>query len=189
MEVVNEMGVLVEFARQAEEAGFRILHVQIAFPDAIVERDNIEYRAELEYRAKNFLHHGHDPRVCDLIICWENDYPDSVLPVLALSEAGWQGTDLTLPSEQERELAYWMQRARRAEAQLRQLPSDEVRSDRSPNELKNELLNYLAEHPTASLNEMATRIGRGKTTAHNYVQELQEMGRLARAENGWVVTR
>jgi hypothetical protein len=41
-------------------------------------------RIEFEYRSRNFLTHKHDARQCDLIVCWEDDWPDSPLEVLEL---------------------------------------------------------------------------------------------------------
>ncbi|HRQ42405.1 MAG TPA: HNH endonuclease [Chloroflexota bacterium] len=49
------------------------------------------------------------------------------------------------------------------------------------------LLDYLAEHPDASLSEMGEAIGRAKSTAGVYVNELQDAGRLHQNGNGWEV--
>ena len=111
----NELGVIVLFAQQTGTADFTIVEIQSSFPDAIVEKDGQRYRAEFEHLASNFQQHRHDARSCDLVICWENDWPDCILPVLALSEEGWQNTPLDLPTKTEREAAYWKQRALRAE--------------------------------------------------------------------------
>lgn len=111
----NELGVIVLFAKQAGSAGFDIAEIQSSFPDAIVEKEGQRYKVEFEHLASNFQQHRHDARSCDLVICWENDWPDCILPVLALSEEGWQNTPLDLPTKAERETAYWKQRALRAE--------------------------------------------------------------------------
>lgn len=121
MEVRNEMGVIVVFATQAKEAGFEVVDIGEAYPDAIIRRDGLEYRAEFEFKARNFISHKHDPRQCDLIICWENDFSECVLPIVALSESGWQNTPLTMPTDAERELAYWKYRALLAESKLRSI--------------------------------------------------------------------
>ncbi|MFH1633705.1 MAG: hypothetical protein ABIG63_06790 [Chloroflexota bacterium] len=113
----NEMGVIVLFAQQAEQAGFEIVEIGATFPDAVVRKDGIEYRAELEFLASNFSAHNHDCRGCDLIICWKNDTDDYVLPIMALSEDGWEETDLTPPPEEQKEIHYWRHRAQRAERQ------------------------------------------------------------------------
>jgi hypothetical protein len=115
----NESGVVVLFAQMAESNGFEIVEVQTGFPDAVIRKDGVEYRAEFEYKALNFLLHGHDPRECDLIICWQNDFQDSIIPVICLSDDNWSQTDLTqLSDPTRRELAYWKQRAVLSERKL-----------------------------------------------------------------------
>lgn len=118
-EVTNEQGVVVYFAQQGPKHGFHFESVQIAFPDAIIWHKGVRYRVEFEYQAKSFLHHQHDPRGCDLIICWYNDYPNSILPVLALSDPNWPETPLLLPDTMTRELTYWRERALSLERQLK----------------------------------------------------------------------
>ena len=117
--VSNEQGVVVSFAQQGPEHGFYFASIQTAFPDAIIWHEGIRYRVEFEYQAKSFLHHQHDVRGCDLIICWYNDYPDSILPVLALSDPTWPETLLVLPDAMTRELTYWRERALTLERQLK----------------------------------------------------------------------
>lgn len=117
--VSNEQRVVVSFAQQGPEHGFYFETIQIAFPDAIIWHKGIRYRVEFEYQAKSFLHHQHDLRGCDLIICWYNDYPDSILPVLALSDPTWPETPLVLPDAMTLELTYWRERALTLERQLK----------------------------------------------------------------------
>ena len=117
----NEQGVIVVFAEQAKQHGFEIQSIGIAFPDALIEKDGVVYRTEFEFEASSFDAHKHDHRKCDLIICWHNDCPDSVLPILALDEPTWHMTDLGLPSDAERAAHYWRRRAQRAERSLRSL--------------------------------------------------------------------
>jgi len=114
----NEVGVIILFAQQAKLADFEIVSAKSAFPDAIVEKNGQKYKVEFEYKASNFLAHGHDVRAVDLIVCWENDYADSILPVLALSEDNWPQTSLDLPTHLLREATYWKQRALLAEQRL-----------------------------------------------------------------------
>ncbi|MCQ3973966.1 MAG: hypothetical protein DPW09_11015 [Anaerolineae bacterium] len=82
----NEMGVIVLFTQEASAAGFEIVEIQSAFPDAIIKHKGQTYRAEFEYKSSNCIHHRHDPRLCDIVICWENDIPDAFLPVIVLSD-------------------------------------------------------------------------------------------------------
>jgi hypothetical protein len=85
---VNEMGVVALFAKVCEEMGFIIEEVRAEFPDCIArqqvkkgwERIGIEF----EYRSSNFARHGHDPELCDLIVCWEHDWETSPVKVLSL---------------------------------------------------------------------------------------------------------
>ena len=116
--VTNEQGVVVCLAQQGPEHGFHFESIQTAFPDAIIWHRGTRYRVEFEYKARSFLHHQHDPRECDLIICWQNDYLDNILPVLALSDPSWPNTPLTLPDTLTRELTYWRERALVLERQL-----------------------------------------------------------------------
>ena len=41
-------------------------------------------RIELEYESKNFQRHYHNPEECDLIVCWEHDWPECPLEVIEL---------------------------------------------------------------------------------------------------------
>lgn len=118
----NEQGVIVHFAMRAMAFGWEIVNIRTAYPDATLHYHtpggNVElWAAEFEYKSSNFLYHGHDPRICDLIICWENDWEDCPLPVLDISKNDW-GFVQKLSTEQV-ELAYWKQRATRAEKTLK----------------------------------------------------------------------
>jgi hypothetical protein len=41
-------------------------------------------RIEFEFASSNFRDHGHDPAGCDLIVCWQHDWPDCPLEVIEL---------------------------------------------------------------------------------------------------------
>jgi len=119
----NELGVIVVFAQEAHHYGFNIKTISANFPDAIIEKDGQSYRAEFEFMASSFDAHGHDHRECDLIICWQNDYDNGVLPILALSEDDWMHTDLHLPTDSARAACYWKRRALKAERSFQLLKS------------------------------------------------------------------
>ena len=51
------------------------------------------------------------------------------------------------------------------------------------------LLTFLDEHPNASFADMAEVIARSKSTASNYVRELQSTGELSKNGSGWTVKR
>jgi hypothetical protein len=89
---VNEGGVVLAFGMVADELGFSINTVGTAFPDCAAKRRVgagrwEEVRIEFEYRSRNFRDHAHDPAGCDLIVCWEHDWPDYPLEVLELRAA------------------------------------------------------------------------------------------------------
>jgi len=51
----------------------------------VVPRGSI-YQIEFEKESRNFLKHGHDPNGCDLIVCWEHNWPECPVEVLALRD-------------------------------------------------------------------------------------------------------
>ena len=104
----NEMGVLALFAQQCQQDGWEIVSVQIGFPDLVIrdEATGHEYKAELEFSASTFKTHKHDPRGCDLIICWENDWEDCPLTIWGLSGARGQKREVKLIGEEQKELLY-----------------------------------------------------------------------------------
>lgn len=90
-EPINEQGVILLFAALAYELDFRIEGIRSRFPDALLRRKNDKGRwksckAEFEYKSSSFQTHGHDPKQCDLIICWEHDWKNSPVEVLSLKE-------------------------------------------------------------------------------------------------------
>lgn len=85
----TEGGAMVLFGAVAADLGFSILHVQAAFPDceALCEVERGKYqiaRIEFELFSRNFKDHRHNPRGCDLIVCWEHNWPECPVPVLEL---------------------------------------------------------------------------------------------------------
>ena len=85
----NEAGVLYLFGAMSERLGFLVLLVQTGFPDCQAMRVVAENRLqpvkiELEYQSLNFLKHMHDVTACDLIVCWEHNWPECPLEVLEL---------------------------------------------------------------------------------------------------------
>jgi len=85
----NELGVVSIFSMYHQELGFPfIVKIQNGFPDATVISDEADtVIIEFEHKASNFLQHGHPADGCDLVVCWENDYPQGIGPeVLALKE-------------------------------------------------------------------------------------------------------
>lgn len=88
---VNEQGVVLAFGMLAETLGYAVEGVGISFPDCLAKRrvgpDRWEgVRIEFEFRSRAFRDHGHDPAKCDLIVCWEHDWPDCPIEVIALAD-------------------------------------------------------------------------------------------------------
>jgi hypothetical protein len=76
---VNELGVMVLFGMVAAGLGLQVESVQGKFPDCIAKRQvapgKWQYlRIEFEYESKNFKLHGHDPKGCDMIVCWRHNW-------------------------------------------------------------------------------------------------------------------
>jgi hypothetical protein len=77
----NEGGVLFLFGVLAERLGFRIERVQTSFPDCEAKREVRpgvwkHSKVELEFESRNFKDHRHDPKGCDVIVCWVHNWPE-----------------------------------------------------------------------------------------------------------------
>lgn len=87
---INEQGVVLLFGMIGRDIGYYVESVQQGYPDCIAlyqadpKRERwARVRIEFEFVASNF---SHDATQCDLIVCWENDWPESPLPVIELSK-------------------------------------------------------------------------------------------------------
>ena len=88
---VNEIGVVYLFGGMARELGFIVLWMGTAFPDCEAFREVApgrwqRVRIEFEFQSRNFLQHFHDPKGCDLIVCWEHNWPECPLEVVELKK-------------------------------------------------------------------------------------------------------
>jgi len=91
-EPVNEMGVVLLFGMLAQKLGFIVEAVQSSFPDCEAKWE-VEpgrwqrIRIEFEYESRNFKDHGHDPKGCDLLVCWRHNWKNAPpeLEILELS--------------------------------------------------------------------------------------------------------
>jgi hypothetical protein len=87
---LNEMGVILLFGYYMQDLGFsHVEEIRAGFPDAIAMQrlDPKKFkrvRIEFEYRASAFKAHGHAIAGCDVIVCWENDWPDCPIDVIEL---------------------------------------------------------------------------------------------------------
>jgi len=79
------------FGVVAFDLGYVVEGVGTGYPDCEAKRcvsssgDIWErVRVEFEFRSRNFQTHGHDPTDCDVIVCWEDNWPECPLEVLEL---------------------------------------------------------------------------------------------------------
>jgi len=88
---VNEQGVVLLFGMICREIGYVVESVRSGFPDCEAKRQIPgkvgkwqRVRIEFEHQSRTFQVHGHDPNLCDVIVCWEDNWPDCPLEVLEL---------------------------------------------------------------------------------------------------------
>jgi len=87
----NEQGVVYLFGMVSSELGLIVEAIQQSFPDCEAKRCVDaklnrwqRVRIEFEFRSSHFHEHGHDPAGCDMIVCWEHDWPECPLEVIEL---------------------------------------------------------------------------------------------------------
>lgn len=87
---INEQGVVFLFGKIAQDLNMYVEEIKPGFPDCIGRRFSGKgwqrVRIEFEFLSSNFKTHGHDPKGCDLIICWEHDWSKCPVEVVALKE-------------------------------------------------------------------------------------------------------
>jgi len=92
-EPVNEQGVIFLFAKYHKELDIEYIEgIQQGFPDAFGRRKigRTEYEPvdiEFEFKSLDFKNHQHDPNQCDIIVCWEHNWPQCPLEVIELKTA------------------------------------------------------------------------------------------------------
>lgn len=91
---INEQGVIFLFGIVAHDLGYLVESINIGFPDCeakrLVRRSDTRWervRVEFEFQSRNFRDHGHAPDGCEVIICWEHNWPDCPVEVLELRSA------------------------------------------------------------------------------------------------------
>lgn len=75
---INEQGVVYLFGLVSKDLNIVVESVQQGYPDCTglryVGKGRWErIRIEFEYNSSSFIVHGHDPKECDVIVCWEDD--------------------------------------------------------------------------------------------------------------------
>ncbi len=87
---LNENGVIFLFSKMHESLGIFIEAIQPSYPDAKARRKTHrgweDVWIEFEYKSSSFKVHGHDPKECDIIVCWEHDWKDCPLEVIELKK-------------------------------------------------------------------------------------------------------
>lgn len=170
----NEMGVVVRFTQVCEAHGYEIVSIQSAYPDAVIRGFDKEWRCEFEYLASNFLAHRHDPRKCDLIVCWVNDLRDSAFPLTI-----WELSSDTIvsieASEVEKELAYY-----RAENKYLRRQLDQKVARSSDGEVAERIITFVydietREGRTPSSREVAAAIGCANSYAFTVMKDMRDV--------------
>jgi len=82
----NESGVIFMLGGILTDMRYRMVAMPNQYPDAVLYSPSGKFiNVEFEFRASNFIAHRHDPKLCDLVICWQGDR-DLPVPVLALEQ-------------------------------------------------------------------------------------------------------
>jgi hypothetical protein len=93
-EPVNEQGVVLLFGMLAKHLGYVIESAQAGFPDCEAKRQigpkrwqrvNIEF----EFESRNFRDHGHPFTGCDVIVCWQHNWPACPAHIEVLELSGF----------------------------------------------------------------------------------------------------
>jgi hypothetical protein len=81
------------FALLSKELGFIIEAIKTEFPDCEGKRKILgkegrweKVSIEFEYKSSHFKNHGHDPKQCDIIVCWEHDWIECPIEVISLKK-------------------------------------------------------------------------------------------------------
>jgi hypothetical protein len=105
----TEAGVIFLFGTLASQLGYMVTLLRAGFPDCEAMRE-VEpekwqrVRIEFEHESRNFLRHMHQVRDCDMIVCWNHNWPECPLEVLALKKVvGRMKAAETAMQEEEQE--------------------------------------------------------------------------------------
>ncbi len=188
----NEQGVIVVFCSLSHVSGWQVDSIGAPFPDAMLSKDGEQWRTEFEFKARNFIGHGHDFRDCDLIVCWINDFPECPIPVLELSDPNWINATMKKGNPLLATVEYWRNRALKAEAALNTLV-EQRESSLSSAFIGKQIVRYLIDHPGALQDEIAGALDVSVSTISREMKALTTDGvlhtekigrRLAASVNG-----
>ena len=182
----NEQGVVMLFGMLAKEHGWGVVSIRAAYPDAVLHDGNgSEWVTEFEFMASNFIDHKHDHRECDLIVCWENDYPKCSLPIIELKSRSFGSIYRSTMAEKTAE--YWMLRCFRSERKRKDLiaivkADMEVRpiGKLSTEERRAELLKLAKDNPHITVVDLSKRLGAVRNTIKSDLDALQSAGLIHR---------
>jgi hypothetical protein len=83
-------GVIFLFGKVGEELNIYVEEMRAAFPAGLARRYTgsgwEKVRIEFEYKSADFKKKGLDPAECDIIVCWENNWPDCPIEVIELED-------------------------------------------------------------------------------------------------------
>lgn len=186
-EPTNEQGVVALFCSQLQSSGWEIIAIGVPFPDAVMRKNGEEWRVEFEFKARNFIQHAHDFRECDLIICWQNDFPECPLPVLELSKPNWINIQIQKGNPMMAQVEYWRIRALAAESKLSQVNLAILKKAKRRKKLalvtpaKNpkigrELVLYYKANPGAKLEDAAQHVGWSVPAVSKEISGLVDLG-------------
>jgi hypothetical protein len=86
----NEQGVVFLFGKVAGDLNMYVEEVKTGFPDCIGRRFTGKgwerLAIEFEFCSLEFKNHKHDHTRCDLIVCWEHNWPDCPIEVIELRQ-------------------------------------------------------------------------------------------------------
>lgn len=193
----NELEVIAVFM-QAIPEGWNVLSLDGSFPDGTLEIDGKEAKVEFEFRATNFIQHGHDISGCDLIICWEDDWGETCpLPILPLKEQVPKDFviapfDLRKAFDYEHDLnenlkrrVYFLaQKVRTLEEQIMSMrevigEDNEAKKDRVPvSQRRDELFELLCEDLNQRTEDFAKRFGVSDQTIRDDYRALEAEGKI-----------
>jgi hypothetical protein len=87
---INENGVIFIFGKIIEDLNMYIEEIKPGFPDCVGRRFTgrgwEKVAIEFEFKSSHFRDHKHNPKECDLIVCWEHDWLECPIEVIELRE-------------------------------------------------------------------------------------------------------
>ena len=88
IEVVFLFGLLYDHLLEYMELPFVVTEINDAFPDceAINTSTGNVVHIEFELKSSHYTSHRHPLDGCDYIVCWEDDWPGSPIPVVSLKK-------------------------------------------------------------------------------------------------------